>query len=164
MATLDELDQNESLVRMDVELEAGEQSWRRIYATPQFLQWLHNDLPNLETTIVGGDSEPDEQVDAVFHEFVIGECMDFDRRFKALSRTPDLFVWEFKTPDIRIFGWIPERDVFICCFGDHKDEIELYNRYGRYMAQTEYVRNNLDLDPPKAIESKDYEDVLSDAN
>lgn len=89
--------------------------------------------------------------------------MQFDRRFKKLARTPDEFVWEFKTPDIRVFGWIPMRDVFICAFGDMKDEIETRNLYGRYIAQTIYVRNNLELDEPRYVASGEYHDVLSDA-
>ncbi|WP_051177100.1 hypothetical protein [Rhizobium mesoamericanum] len=164
MATLIELDHSGDLIKIDVELEAGEQPWRRIYATPDFVAWLNDELPLLETTIVGGDSDPLEQVDAIFHEYVVGEHMHLDRRFKSLSRTPDLFVWEFKTPDVRIFGWVPERDVFVCCFGDHKDEIETFSRYGLYMARTAFRRDHLNLDPPKAIEGKDYDDVLSDAN
>lgn len=164
MATVIELaDAGGPLELIDVFLEPGEQSWRRIYGTTDFVTWLNEVLPNYETTIVGGDSDPLEQLDAVFHEFVLGRRMIVGSNFKSLSWTPDLSVWEFKTPDIRVFGWIPEKDVFICTYGDMKDEIELRNKYGRYQVQTKYFRDQLELNEPKYLSSKVYEDVLSDA-
>src|SRR5690606_4949012 len=109
MATLSELEVRESLIRLEVELDPGEQPWRTIYALPSFIPWLDETLPGLSTTIVGGDTEPAEQLDAVFHEYIQGAPLNLDRRFKRLSWTPDLSVWEFKTPDLRIFGWVPRR-------------------------------------------------------
>lgn len=164
MATVIELCEDGALVRIDVPLDANEQPWRRIYGTPEFIGWLEEQLPLFQTTVIGGDIEPLEQVDAAFHEYVVGDRMVRDVRFKFLSWTPDYSIWEFKTADIRVFGWVPEKDVFICTFGDMKDDIELYKRYGRYIVQTKYVRDNLDLNDPKFIESKEYSDVLSDAS
>jgi hypothetical protein len=164
MATLTNLAKAErELVAIDVPLDGADQVWRCIYGTPDFIRWLNEILPNLETRILGGEVTPYDQVDAIFNDYVVGEPMQMDRRFKKLSRTPDEFVWEFKTPDIRIFGWIPMRDAFVCAVGDMKDDIEARNLYGRYIAQTIYARNNLDLDDPKYVASTEYHDVLSDA-
>ncbi|MCG6121304.1 MAG: hypothetical protein MEP57_01155 [Microvirga sp.] len=163
MATILDLEQDEALIAISVPLDGAEQTWRRLYGTPDFVNWLDGELPQLRTTVVGGETQPYDQVDAIFHEYCVGEAMQFDRRFKKLSRTPDEFVWEFKTPDIRIFGWIPMRDVFVCTFGAMKDEIEMMNLYGRYIARTIFVRNALDLDEPKYVASAEYDDVLSDA-
>jgi hypothetical protein len=163
MATLGSLEKSGDLVRIE-DPEPGTQPWRCLYGTREFIKWLDEELNSFKTTVVGGEIEPIEQVDAVFSEFIAGENFDSERRFKKLSRRPDLFVWEFKTQDIRIFGWFPVKDHFICTYGDMKDEIELKNKYGRYMAQTEYFRQNLDLDEPKYIESGNYKDVLSDAH
>lgn len=163
MATLSELAINGDLEKIEVELETGEQPWRRLYATPDFIQWLDTVLPDLRTTIFA-DSEPDEQVDAVFHEYRAGRHLTIDARFKSLSWTPDWSVWEFKTPDLRIFGWVAEKDAFVCTYGDMKDQIETFNRYGRYIAQTKFQRDQLNLNEPKFIASKEYDDVLSDAN
>ena len=163
MATLLELKRSGTLIEIEVPLDSGEQKWRRLFGTRDFVRWLDETLPLLETAFIGVETEPYEQIDAIFHEYCIGEPMQLDRRFKKLSRTPDEFVWEFKTPDIRIFGWIPMRDTFVCTFGDLKDRIETMRLYGRYIAQTIYVRNNLDLDEPKFVASAEYDDVLSDA-
>ncbi|MER9855240.1 MULTISPECIES: hypothetical protein [unclassified Mesorhizobium] len=164
MATVATLEADGVLVRIEVEMNAGTMPWRRLYGTPDFVKWLQNVLPMLTTAIVGHEIEPSEQVDARFNEFISGENMLDDRRFKKLSWTPDHFVWEFKTLDIRIFGWMVEKDCLICTFGDTKDEIERLRKYGKYIAQTVYARNNLGLDEPNFVNSKEYCDVLSDAD
>lgn len=151
------------LFAIDLPLDGADQVWRRLYGTPDFIRWLNDTLPVLDTCIIGGEATPYDQVDAIFADYISGEPIPFDRRFKKLSRTPDEFVWEFKTPDIRVFGWIPMRDAFICTFGDMKDDIEARSLYGRYIAKTIFVRNNLDLDDPKFVASAEYDDVLSDA-
>ena len=163
MATIATLEGTGRLVRIEIELDGRAQPWRCLYGTPDFIEWLDRVLPNMKTTVVGGEIEPLEQVDAIFHEYVSGEHMDADRRFKKLTCTPDHFVWELKTLDVRIFGWVPVRDHFICTYGDHKDQIELLRKYGRYIAQTVYVRNQCDLQP-NHIAHEEYEYVLSDAN
>lgn len=164
MATLLELVASGDLVKIEVELEGTDQPWRVLYGTPEFINWLEKALPELETTVVGGDIEPDEQVYACFYDYIVGEDLDPDVRFKKLRRTPDLHVWELKTIDVRIFGWIPQKDVFICCFGDLADTIKLRDSYSTYMARTEYVRAQINLDEPKSIESRNYDDVLSNAS
>jgi hypothetical protein len=161
MATLDEIEAAGDLIRIDVPLDGDEQIWRRLYGTPAFVQWLDGTLPTLATTVVGGETTPAEQLDARFHEYVVGEPIQDDRRFKTLSWTPERHVWEFKTLDLRVFGWVPMRDHFICTFGDTKDRIELLRLYGRYIAQTAYVREQLPLDEPKFVPGKEYSDVLS---
>lgn len=163
MATLSSLVTAGALERISVELE-GRLSWRSLYGTPEFIRWLDEVLPYLEPGSAGAEITPNEQVDALFFDFISGERLEEDRRFKALSRTPDLFVWELKTIDVRIFGWFVSMDHFVCCYGDMKDEILRKDSVGTYMARVEYVRNQLDLDEPKRLEFKDYANVLSNAN
>lgn len=161
MATIAELEESGALVKLDL-LDPGEMPWRYIYATPAFIQWLDEVLPSLISTTVGSQLSPQEQVFARFDEYVAGEACNDNRRFKSLSATPDHHVWEFKTDDIRVFGWIPRRDTFIATFGDTKDDIETYRRYGLYMARTKFVRDNLGLDEPNCLTEKDYPSVVSD--
>lgn len=164
MATIEQLEQAGLIVRLEIELEIQEQPWRCLYATPDFIRWLDEELENLETRVIGGDLEPLEQVDDLFHQFVAGEDFATDRRFRKLSSDPEHFVWELKTIDIRIFGWIPQKNFFICTFGDLADEIKLRNQYGTNIAKTVYVRNNLNLDEPKYVNSVEYENVISTKN
>lgn len=162
MATLIELSES-GVVEVIDPLEAGELPWRMLYATMEFIEWLDGDLPEIEHNMLYSDLTPIEQVFAVFYEYVAGENFSSDRRFKKLHCTPDHHVWEFKTDEVRVFGWVPHKDAFICCFGDSKDNIELNGSYGRYIAQTVYARNIMDLDEPKYLEGRSYIDVVSDA-
>lgn len=162
MATIDVLISNEMLVNIEIELEHDALPCRRLLATPQFIQWLDEVLPNLQTAIIGGDLQPLEQVDFIFHEYISGEDINHDRRFKRLySRPDDRHIWELKTQDLRIFGWVPQKDVFICCYGEMKDTLELMKAYPRFIALTVFVRNHIDLDEPNCIASREYTDVVS---
>jgi hypothetical protein len=163
MATLIELCESSALEVIDP-LEVGELHWRNLYATRAFIEWLDDDLPKFKHNTLYSALTPTEQVFAVFYEYVSGDNFPLDRRFKKLNNTPDRYVWEFKTDEIRVFGWVPRKDAFICCFGDSKDNIQVNNSYGLYIAKTVYVRDEMDLDEPKLLESKRYLDVISNAS
>lgn len=160
MATLIELCESGMLDTIDP-LDEGELPWRGLYATPAFLDWYENVLPVLPHNELYSDLTPEEQVFAAIAEYVSGEEFIDDRRFKKLSSTPDRYVWEIKTDEVRVFGWVPHKDAFICCYGDSKDLIQLHGLYGRYIAQTVFVRDNMNLDEPKCIESREVGDVVS---
>jgi len=160
MATLIELCESGVLDKIDP-LEEDELPWRTLYATMDFLDWLEDGLPALAHNDLYSRLSPQEQVFAVFAEYVSGDYFSSDRRFKKLNCTPDHFIWEFKTDEVRIFGWVPKKDAFICCFGDSKDEIELHRRYGTLISQTVFVRNNMNLDEPKHLMGRSYSDVIS---
>lgn len=160
MATLPELCEFGVLDTIDP-LEPDELPWRTLYGTGDFIRWLETGLPSLYHNPLFAELSPVEQVFALFAEYAAGEDFVDDRRFKKLSCTPERYVWELKTEEVRIFGWVPSRDKFICCFGDSKDQIQLWNSYGSYIAKTVYVRNNLDLDDPKHVMGLGYPDVIS---
>lgn len=162
MATLVQLSESGDLEVIDP-LEPGELPWRTLYGTPDFIAWLDDVLPGLPNDELHDALTAEEQVYAVTAEYVSGEYFSSDTRFKKLVRTPDLYVWEIKTDAIRIFGWVPKFDTFICCFGDSTDRVKTLNLYQSYIAQTHYVRENLDLDEPKAITGVEYKDVISNA-
>jgi hypothetical protein len=160
MATLSRLCEEGNLVPLDPGLEAHELPVRRLFGTPAFVEWLDSGLPNIPLDPIHADLSAMEQVAALFHNYLMGENFSNDRRFKKLNPAQH-HVWEFKTDGVRIFGWIPAKDSFVCCFGDSKDEIVTYSKYGRYVAQTRFVREGLNLDEPKCVESREYDDVIS---
>ena len=161
MATLLELCESGRLEQIDATLDGHELAWRRIFATPEFVGWLDETLPAFPTDEVYSNMSPLEQVYSVFAEYISGEDFSIDKRFRKLKRTPTLDIWEIKTSDIRIFGWVPEKDAFICCFGDDASTIKNLNLYDRYMAQANFVRTQIDLNEPKSITGGSYADVLS---
>lgn len=160
MATLAELCDSGILDTIDP-LEPDELPWRTLYGTMEFLTWLDQVLPNLEHNPMYASLTPLEQVFALFAEYVSGDDFFSDRRFKKLNWKPDRYVWELKTDDVRIFGWAPKKDAFICCFGDAKDRIVIEDSYGRYIAQTVYVRDHIELNEPKCLTGGSYKDVIS---
>ena len=88
MATLIELCEVGSLESIDP-LEDNELNWRKIYATPNFIAWLDEELPALVSNALYSDLSPIEQVFAAFAEYCSGEEMLNDRRFKKLSSSPE---------------------------------------------------------------------------
>lgn len=160
MATLVELRDSEVIEIIDP-LDDDELPWRTLYATKYFIHWLDNDLGELGHNALYDTLSPLEQVAAVFAEYASGDEFSTDKRFKKLSCNPDHHIWEFKTEEVRIFGWVPKKDTFICCYGDSKDRIELLQSYAKYIAQTAFVRKQMDLDEPKSLTSRNYSDVIS---
>lgn len=161
MATLLELCAKGDLIKLEVPLEPNEMPHRRLFATPEFVKWLEDGLPQIKFDEIYSDLSPLEQVSVLFSDYLTGVEFSDDRRFKPLKWTPDLGIWELKTDDVRIFGWIPDKDAFVCCFGDSADQIKLLDLYGRYITKTSFTMNSMDLNAPKHVDGKEYSDVLS---
>lgn len=161
MTTIKEICDSGNLSPITVALKPRELAWRRLYGTIDFIQWLDRDLAAMAGDPLHSTLTPIEQVFALFSEFIVGDDFLTDRRFRKLNWTPDHGIWELKTSDVRIFGWVPEKDCFICCHGDAADRIKNLDLYGRYIAQSKYVMDNLPLDEPKCIISRKHEDVIS---
>ncbi len=164
MATLRMLEDSGVIVRIDPGLEPNELINRCLYGTTDFMQWLENELPNIEYNPMYADLTPMEQVAAMFSEYVTGMNFSTDRRFKKLNRTPSFNVWELKTEDVRIFGWVPQKDHFICACADSAPKIKQHDLYEGYMGQTKRVMDGMDLDEPKYLEGMEYSDVISNEN
>ena len=169
MATLVELCDSGELQKIDPGLEDNELPLRRLYGTNNFIQWMDEGLPNIDYDpmygMVGedmyGSLNPLEQIATSLIEFVLGERYVQDRRFKKLLRTPSEHIWELRTSSVRVFGWFPERDVLICCYGDDSDKVHTRHLFNFYMHKTILYKENLDLDAPKALEGERLEDVIS---
>jgi hypothetical protein len=61
-------------------------------------------------------------------------------------------VWEMKTADIRIFGWMYRPRTFIAVFGDYADLYKGKTQRRSYedaRRKIKKARDILDLDPPK---------------
>lgn len=164
MATLLELCEKGTLEKIVINLEPNEQTWRCLYGTKEFILWLDETLPYLELKQIGLDINPLGQIDDIFYQYIAGHNLSLPRKFKKLNRSPDGYVWEFKTADLRVFGWFAKKDHFVCTYGDLKENILTFDKVGRYMAQTMFIREKIDLDEPKMIASKEYTDVLSIKN
>ena len=166
MATLTTLTASGALVAIDPWLGPREQPWRRIFATPNVIDWLDNQLPSLEPVMAdplmtGGRMDPVEQIDHLFHEFVSGKDLSYYQACHIMSPATR-GIWELKTTDLRLFGWFPAKDAFIVAEIESAARLKsIPGLYGGYRDSAVRQRDAMDLDEPKAILGTEYIDVLS---
>ncbi len=90
-------------------------------------------------------------MDSILFKWISGDRINYGRMFKDLTPASDE-VWEFKTYDLRIFGWIYRPRVFIAAFLDYADWYKEPTKKYYYEGTRDSVvgvRNKLDLDEPK---------------
>jgi hypothetical protein len=85
---------------------------------------MTNDVPKLETGRLNSSLTPSEQLDDILHTWIAGEQVRYSRMFQDLMPAEDE-VWEMKTADLRIFGWMYLPRYFIAVFGDYADHQKL---------------------------------------
>jgi hypothetical protein len=161
MATLDILLQRQILIRILVPTRR-EAKLRWIYGFPCFQRWLSNDLPTLVPGRLQAADPPDEQVDSIFYRWITGKRIVYSRQFQDLMPMTDE-VWEMKTADIRIFGWMYQPRKLIAVFGDYADLYKGRNKTRSYDDARRRViekRDNLDLDEPKFV-SGTFDELVS---
>jgi hypothetical protein len=161
MATLDILLGRQALVRILVPV-GREPKLRWIYSFPRFQDWLANELPSLTPGRLQAADPPDEQVDSFLYRWITGKDIIYSRQFQDLMPMTDE-VWEIKTADTRIFGWMHQPRKFIAVFGDYADLYKGRNRTRSYEDAKRKVirdRNNLDLDEPKFV-SGTFDELVS---
>ncbi|MGX7708988.1 hypothetical protein [Methylobacterium sp. Gmos1] len=162
MATIAELVRGGGLTPWDVKLEGRQQPCRRIFVTAQFKLWAQGDLPKIQATHWGGLVRASDQITVLMRAYRAGESLEYERQFKILTPWGD-GVWEFKTGDVRIFGWFVEHDTFVASIGGDANYLKqnLKPRYGERIDKVVTERDALNLDEPKFINSKDVRDVIS---
>jgi hypothetical protein len=165
MATLPTLVDSGIITSIEVELDGSVLAWRELYGFPAvgqpnfFVPWLRDTLPGMRSQ-VGAQDTPEEQVYGLLELFVSGEPMIFGEMFKPLHPNKE-GVWEFRTLDVRIFGWFYKRDRFLAVFGDDATRIHAHGLHTGYVNEVIRLRKALALDPPKFIPGVDPNVVLS---
>lgn len=112
---------------------------------------LTDDLPNWKTGRLQAAQTPAEQFDEILLKWTAGKDIKYDKWMKDLTPAQDE-VWEMKTADLRIFGWLYKPLTFIAAFLDYADDYKGVNPKMDYevtKGEVIAVRNALDLDPPK---------------
>lgn len=160
MATLDELCAQGILRRIGVRLSRREQPNRQMYSTPEFFEWLTSTVRSA-VQFAPEDLAPRHQAHDFLRSYQIRLPFNVGRTFKRM-RPRDRDVFEFTTPDLRIFGWFYRIDIFVAVRGDfmentHSDE----TLYERYRDEVVAFRDDIDLDPPKHTPGASEDDVLS---
>jgi hypothetical protein len=74
-------------------------------------------------------------------------------------------VWEMKTADLRIFGWLYRPKVFVAAFAGFADDYKKQNgqppkeSYSEARDRIAWLRGHLNLDPPSFV-TGDYDALV----
>lgn len=161
MDTLSDLLADPAILRLEVALGPRDLPVRRLYGTEGFVHWLEERKLMMEPSRLGLEFSVNEQIDNIFYRFISGARLRYRWDFRCLKveKNP---VWEFKTPDIRIFGWFPEKDCFIAVCGGWADHIKDYDLYRGYRIQIRRLRRDMNLAVHLCGRGTTTDDVISD--
>ncbi len=163
MATLASLTASGALVKIEVPLGLGDCQKRQIYGFPSFRDWLDSELPGMVPGRLKSVDPPKEQVDWLLYKWITGGRILYGRQFQDLMPDEDE-VWEMKTADTRIFGWIYRPLIFIALFGDYADLYKPPTKLRSYKTARQRVmtaRDNLKLDEPKFSSGSNFDELVS---
>jgi hypothetical protein len=150
MATLARID---TITKITVRLRWGEFEEREFHALPSFMLFIQEKLPALQQGVLGAKETPQQQLDTVLRKWITGRPMQQGRMFSALRPARD-HVWEMKTVDLRIFGWLYRPKVFVAAFAGFTDDYKEQNgnrpkeTYDAARRRVVWIRDRIDLDPP----------------
>lgn len=145
MSALENLLADPEFVRLEASLGARDLPNRRLYGTRDFIRWLDERVHQQEPSPSGADTTPLEQIDDLFYRFITGRFLAHRREFRSV-KVETHPVWEFKTVDIRIFGWFPAKDCFICVFGNFADRIKDHDLYRGYRLEIRRMRRVMGIE------------------
>lgn len=153
MATFDRILQDKRLIRVVIRLRHGEFNDRRFYAYPRCLEWMNSVVPTLVTGRLQSDLTPAEQLMTRLRQWITGKPMAYGRMFQDLMPPKDE-VWELKTADLRIFGWMYRPREFIAVLGGYADDYKEPTKRKNYEDDRRAVvaaREALPLDGQKYV-------------
>jgi hypothetical protein len=153
MATFDNLLKQKKLIPVKLRLRSGQFPERKIYAFAECVEWMRNEVPQMTTGRVASDFTPLEQLVERFRQWIAGDPMEYGRMFHDMEpRTDD--VWEMKTADLRIFGWMYLPRQFIAVRGGYTDDYKEPTKIKNYADDRREVvkaREALPLDGEKFV-------------
>ncbi|MCE4226954.1 hypothetical protein HCU64_24750 [Methylobacterium sp. C25] len=149
-----------AITPIEIELGPRELPMRQLYGTRGFLAWLDERARGHEPSTIESDITPLEQIDDLFYRYVAGRTLTHRREFRCVKveRNP---VWEFKTPDVRIFGWFPMKDCFVAVYGDSADRVKDHDLYRGYRLEVRRIRREMGIEESLHGAGSVPKDVLS---
>jgi hypothetical protein len=158
MATFEKLLKDGLVTPVVLKLRRGQFYERKLYALPECVDWMKT-IPHMATGRIASDMTPQEQFVERVRQWLAGEHMEDDRRFHDM-RPKDHHVWELKTSDLRIFGWMYRPRQFIAARGGFADDFKGQTRTKSYDQEKNLVvklRNDLPLDGDKFVTGEFHE-------
>jgi|ERR1700683_4388417 len=151
MATFDTLVQEKKLIPIVLRLPRSQFHERKIYAYPECLDWMKKEIPKMTTGRVASAFTPKEQFIERMRQWMSGHPMAYGPWFHDMEPKTDE-VWEMKTADLRIFGWMYQPRKFIAVRGGYADHYKEPTKIKTYADERRVVaeaRDALPLDGDK---------------
>ncbi|WP_316169057.1 MULTISPECIES: hypothetical protein [unclassified Bradyrhizobium] len=121
MTTFDKLLSDKLLIPVGLKLRRGQFPERKFFAFPECIAWMRDEVPQMTTGRVASDFTPHEQMVLRLRQWIAGDPMTYGPMFHDMDPT-EHGVWEMKTADLRIFGWIYKPKQFIAVRGGYADD------------------------------------------
>lgn len=153
MATLTTLLDEKRLIRVTMQLPRGQFHDRKLYAFPKCLEWMRNDVPKMVSGRIASAFTPREQLIERLRQWMAGDPMAYGPMFHDMDPATDE-VWELKTADLRIFGWMYRPYEFIAVRGGYTDDYKEPTKTKNYADDRREVvkaRDAVPLDNPKYV-------------
>ncbi|WP_319796624.1 hypothetical protein [Nitrobacter sp.] len=91
-----------------------------MFAYPECIEWMKS-VKTMTTGRVRSEFTPLEQLAERLRQWLSGHPMVYGRMFHDMEPTSD-HVWELKTADLRVFGWMYRKSQFIAVKGGYADD------------------------------------------
>src|SRR4051812_1731001 len=125
MAGFEKILADRVIVPVVVRLPTGQSQVRFLYAYPECLKWMKEIVPTLVTGRKTDAQTPAEQLFLRLRQWLSGAPINKGPMFRELKYPQNNDVWELKTTDLRMFGWMYRPRKFIIAshgYTDHYKE------------------------------------------
>lgn len=158
MATFEKILEGRLLIPVVVKLGRGKFFNRKLYAYPASLKWMKETVPTLNTGRQNSAQTPAEQLIMRLQQWLSGEPpLKKGPMFKEMEYPRENDVWELKTDDLRLFGWMYQPKTFIVASHGYADDYKEPTKIKNYADDVRAViaaRDALPLDGPKFVKGK----------
>ena len=162
MATFEKIIKDRLLIPVVVRLPSGKFYDRYLYAYPDSLKWMKETVPTLQTGRIKSAQTPAEQLIMRLQQWLSGDPIKCGPMFKEMSHPKNNDVWELKTDDLRMFGWMYQRKKLIIAahgYADHYKEPTKTKNYADDVRAVMQARDALPLDGPKLVRGN-FDDLI----
>lgn len=162
MATFEKILGDKIITDVTIRLPPGKSYERKLYAYPDCLKWMKQVIPTLVTGREKSAVPPRDQFIFRLRQWLSGDPIQKGPMFRELRYPTDHDVWELKTTDLRIFGWMYRPRQFIAFSGGYTDDYKDPTKIKDYADDVRAVaaaREALPLDGPKFVRG-DFHDLV----
>lgn len=133
--------------------------FRRVYASNRFIEWASSGIQSVTISDLT-QSTARGQLKAELDGFCNGDALMVAKDFHCLEPYPD-FVWQLKTPDLRLFGWFIMKNCMVLDQGGDANILHQgWSKYEPYIKSVKAFRVLLS-DLPEPLKGVRASDVVS---